>query len=391
MKRCFMVCFALICFFLVATSNIAQKLEWKGKIEYEDGIKVVKNPGEPLHGRIDWKLEQELSIGNEADDRHVFNFPFYVAVDSQENIFALVAKEFEIRKFDKGGKFLARAGKKGQGPGEFVQPRKLCLDSQDRVLIFDAFNRQLHVFSNDLALIETRKFEFLIFGLGVTEDGNMILQTVFYPQERRAAEIVLTSPSGESIEIAGYPYELPPKVKNQMLSNPYSHELYFAPFQDGGGVYGYSSRYELHVISSLGKPRLKILVDRESEPISEQEKEKLCSEFLEKQKQRSENLGREKLSRADLMKAYVFPEHKPFFTNILVDDKNRIFLRKLKIYDQADSSVTYELFNEEGIYLYDVKIPFSPLAVVNNCLYRVESDRDTGYMVIKRYRITNWD
>ena len=32
-----------------------QRAEWKGKIEIKNGIKVIKNPGEPLYSEI--KLE----------------------------------------------------------------------------------------------------------------------------------------------------------------------------------------------------------------------------------------------------------------------------------------------------------------------------------------------
>ncbi len=35
-----------------------QEAEWKGKIEIENGIKVIKNPGEPLYGEIKFELEE---------------------------------------------------------------------------------------------------------------------------------------------------------------------------------------------------------------------------------------------------------------------------------------------------------------------------------------------
>lgn len=58
--------------FIMAISFGGQKSQWKSKIEYEDGIKVIKNPGDPLYGEIEFDLEEDLSIGNEEDENYMF-------------------------------------------------------------------------------------------------------------------------------------------------------------------------------------------------------------------------------------------------------------------------------------------------------------------------------
>jgi len=40
-----------------------QKTEWKGAIEEENGVTVIKNQKEPLYGEIKFELEEDLSIG----------------------------------------------------------------------------------------------------------------------------------------------------------------------------------------------------------------------------------------------------------------------------------------------------------------------------------------
>ncbi len=65
------ILFLAICILLVITfvySADRQKPQWKGKIEYENGVKVIKNPNEPLYGEITFELEEDLSIGNEEDE-----------------------------------------------------------------------------------------------------------------------------------------------------------------------------------------------------------------------------------------------------------------------------------------------------------------------------------
>ena len=64
----------IVCFSLLFISALGeQKAGWKGKIEQEKGVKVVKNPEEPLYGEIEFELELDLSIGGEEFDEN-YNF-----------------------------------------------------------------------------------------------------------------------------------------------------------------------------------------------------------------------------------------------------------------------------------------------------------------------------
>ncbi len=58
--------------FIIVISFGGQKAEWKGKVEIENGIRVIKNPVEPLFGEIHFELDEDLSIGNESDDNFLF-------------------------------------------------------------------------------------------------------------------------------------------------------------------------------------------------------------------------------------------------------------------------------------------------------------------------------
>jgi hypothetical protein len=46
-----------------SVANQGRQPTWKGKIVTENGVKVVKNPTEPLYGELILQLEQDLSIG----------------------------------------------------------------------------------------------------------------------------------------------------------------------------------------------------------------------------------------------------------------------------------------------------------------------------------------
>lgn len=76
-KLIYLILFLSILMMSVSDGN--QKAEWKGKIEKENGIKVMKNPREPLYGESKFELEEDLSIGNQQD----VNYLFYKARDIQ--------------------------------------------------------------------------------------------------------------------------------------------------------------------------------------------------------------------------------------------------------------------------------------------------------------------
>jgi len=103
--------------FIMLASFDGQEAKWKGKIDIENGIKVIKNPGEPLYGEIEFELEEDLRFGNEDDENYVFYNLSGITFDSEENIFVLDAGNCRIQKFDKNGSFLQTIGRRGQGPG----------------------------------------------------------------------------------------------------------------------------------------------------------------------------------------------------------------------------------------------------------------------------------
>lgn len=57
----------ILSFLLLLGVSTYEKIPWKGTISEENGVKVIKNPNEPLYGKIIFELEEGLSIGNEED------------------------------------------------------------------------------------------------------------------------------------------------------------------------------------------------------------------------------------------------------------------------------------------------------------------------------------
>jgi len=71
-KIIFLFLALLLFLWVCSTQSPEETSEWKGTIEYRDGIKVVKNPEEPLYGHLHLDLEEDLSLGSEEDKVDMF-------------------------------------------------------------------------------------------------------------------------------------------------------------------------------------------------------------------------------------------------------------------------------------------------------------------------------
>jgi len=113
--------------FLTAGPGNNQKAEWKGKIEVEDGIKVIKNPKEPLFGKIEFELKEDLK----KEFSEVWNFE----VDSEGNIYVIEKGSWKVRKFNSRAKQIKKFGEPPKvESGQTVTVK--CISNQSLLLWF---------------------------------------------------------------------------------------------------------------------------------------------------------------------------------------------------------------------------------------------------------------
>lgn len=152
--------------------------KWDGRIYKEDGIIVVESKGKGIWGEeIEKRIlfSQTLSLGvEEGDENLIFGEKIDLAVDSEQNIYILDARNFRILKFDKNGNFLWKTGRKGQGPGEFEGPYKIKITSRNNLAVLDNFLK-IHFFSLDGKYLHTLKLEKMISNIEFLKDGRMLV------------------------------------------------------------------------------------------------------------------------------------------------------------------------------------------------------------------------
>jgi tripartite motif-containing protein 71 len=85
------------------------------------------------------------SIGGLGTGNGKFDYPAYVAVNSQGNLYVVDSRQPNVEVFDPQGNFLFAFGT--SGAGRLATPRGIAIDAQDRVYIADNWNHRVAVFN----------------------------------------------------------------------------------------------------------------------------------------------------------------------------------------------------------------------------------------------------
>lgn len=368
----------------------AQPAEWKGRIITENDVRVVVNPEKPLFGEITMTLKEELTIGNELDDRQYFYGDIGVAIDREGRIFILDGEQNRIQIFDHDGKFIRSFGRKGQGPGEFQSPAGICIIDGSSICTID--NSRLLIFGlegnlkNSISLRPRGSAPFAVGEQGEilavsrarTSKKNLVYKvSLFDPKGNRIKDFI-ESP----FEEIRFPGNKIIRIKDEQ-ANPC-----LAPWMPGIGIFGLMKRYELSFIGEEGQ--IAFIVRREGEPIPYTDQERQRN--LEAQKRIQEKIpGSARLSASELKQAYDLPKHRPYFISLLSDDGGRVYAL-MDPEPGFKKGFEYDLFDREGYYLYRIHLPprVIPECIAGGRLYSSWFDK-SGLRYIKRYRITNWE
>ncbi len=387
--RCMLILTIIILLsFGCSKAERTEKPEWRGKVEYENGVKVVKNPIEPVYGEIVFELEEDLSIGNESDENTMFFRPGGIATDSQGNIYVVDGGNHRIQKFRSDGQYLQTIGRKGQGPGEFESPYDVWLDPENKIYVSEG--RKIQIFNKDGEFIRSVKLLNFITEFGVTDEGNIMACAFGRSEEGQTRELILIDSEGiksEAIVSFPSPMRLVRRGNSAFgLTHDYSPDLIFCPIDERSGIYGHSSEYRLFVFKSSGK--VMHIIEKNEPPlaISQREKDKIVKDIIDSQEDRGTPWPKGVVEEgAD------FAKYRPFYNRLLKDDEGNIYVRKLKsVFDEKEGE-EFDILNAEGYYIYRTRLPFTPHLIKGGYIYRVNTDEETGEIRLIRYKVKNWD
>ncbi|MCP2519589.1 6-bladed beta-propeller [Candidatus Aminicenantes bacterium AC-335-B20] len=351
-------------------------------ISQKESSLVVISSKKPLHGNLKLKLKKDLVIGNEFSEHYIFGSINGIEV-YDEYIYVLDGKMVKIQVYDLKGNYIKTIGRKGNGPGEFLLPNALCLSKNGNIYVWDLMRRRMIVFDKEgdykkdiiLEKISAGKFyvdenEFIYMRIVELETGSD-MYTYF----------VKINPKGKLEKTLKKQFYLSLIITEKMrffYEHPYLANLYFAVLPDGNFVLMNSLNYELTLLSPKGKILLRIRKKEKSEKVTQKEKEIIFSTKF-------------KNFPKHLRKYVIFSKLRPYCSNLLTDEKGRIYVERFKPITEKSKVYTYDIFNKKGEYLYKLKLDFRINLIKNGFIYTAFINEETGEIKVFRYKIENWE
>jgi len=354
----------LILFLILSFSYAQNKTAWKGKIEYENGIEVIKNPKKPIYKKEVFSLEEELSIKQpEGINKYIFSEISSMAVDDNGGIYILDRKEANVKVFNKEGNFIRKIGKRGQGPGEMTYPYQIFSTSQGEIMVDDSPSYSLLFFSKEgkfIRSISTKKTALLepiidsklsFIGLRWERD----LKDPFLEVNKFDSNLNFQFKIG----ICDAP--------NYSSFNPFWIKLQFAITKNDLIIFGCPRDYTIQIFSPDGKLLRKIKKKYKKKKIEPDE-------------------IKEETRKADPRLKLVFPKYHSAYGHLTVDEERRIIVQTWER-KSREKGYFYDVFDLAGKYIAKIHLKVKPIIWKNNKLYTIENDED-GYQFVKRYKVT---
>ena len=301
-----------------------------------------------------WDLTEELRVGSlEGAGPDAFAFlKGLVAFDGGG--FAVLDSEYrEVRVFGPDGSHVATHGRRGQGPGEFVNPNGLMLDSLGRLWVPDPRGARMSVFDPEDGFIEA--FHFATLYSGWAWNGRMVGGgRIHRPDQDRAWVRVydLTMTLADSLPLFAdhpdeedYDPENPPDAFYQefddgsFMYRAIPYRAYGPSFIDSRGAV-WSARagdpqYRIVRVEPGGDTTLVIETRRPAVRVPEAERDSVIGDF------------RQMLADRGVSRQWDWsriPTVKPAVESIFESPEGNLWVRT----PSTDGSVLYDVYSEQG-------------------------------------------
>jgi hypothetical protein len=386
-----------------ATVNYFPKEALAGEmaaVQKSDEVITVSNPKTPVYKK-DLKMrmvfEEELSIGvAEGDENYMFGGRVYFKTDDEGNFYVVDWDRKRIQKYDPRGKYLLTMGRKGQGPGEFINVWDPKFDKDKNMYVMDIANKRVSFFNEDGKFVKQIKVPADFHVLGINSRGFYFANQSKQIEEATMAKWIsvygIFDEKFDSIaEIHRRTIELKnpsgggAKSRAQFLADIWSSEAYKPTiinfFAENYFIYfGYSEKYGIYTYSPEGK--LIKIIQREYQPIKVSKKHKKdFINFLENENFRI--LPEPEDIKKRVFELIEYPKYIPAYRQFTLMENGWLAV----IVDSIENEYTLiDIFDEEGKYIaqFSATIPTENLFFKNGKAYALATEND--YKFVKRYK-----
>lgn len=231
------------------------------------GVTITANDLTRLSATCAVDLEPTLSIGDTEGEEPYQLYRVFGATRLSDGRIALVNQgSQEVRYYDPTGRFLARAGGAGEGPGEFRNAFYLWRQPGDTLWVGDYFPWRFNVFGPDGGFVKTVRLDGDYVNadvFGVLDDGHVVISEREFPLGHPAGVFTPVERTVVVHDASGALADTVARLENGrwgvMSDDPDAVGLYpffesFSSVATGGSriVAGHQSRPELRVYEMDG-------------------------------------------------------------------------------------------------------------------------------------------
>jgi hypothetical protein len=396
----------LTIFFLLMMLSTAVMSEDLIDVYKKGPIKLI--PDSEFGKDTDWE-ELFYDFRSESQNGKPIGILKDIAVADDGSLFVSNYSQYNIYKLDKNGNFIKKFGKKGSQPGDFFwRPSSISI-LDNRYLMVRIYHGRIHLFDLEGNFVKRLQMEYPILEcVALKENKAGISGSVPYRGNQSKKLIAIKDMDTEKEDIltfymedyfkGGDPIEIKTKDgRIALLSTPsFSYVDRFARRSlEGNLIVGYSDKKDVSVYSPEGKLLHSFTLDIEPLSITEEVKQEYresTRKSLEKTKEWIRKM-RESQQLEDVSETVIeklseqpieFPEHMPYYYNLLVDSEGNILVF---IYTETNDIYRFQVYSPNGTYIcesafdpgeYRVKVyrNLIPIVFFNENLYTVVSEKN---------------
>ncbi len=369
---------------------------WEGEVRDSAGVQVVENTGRGAwHDGEAWTVETDLVIGT-AEGAAEYQFGSIVSVDVgvDGRIYALDQQAGEVRVFDADGRFVARMGRTGSGPGELSQAAgPVFVGAGDTVAVADIMNQRVSWFDAEGTTLGSHPLP-MTEGVPArwmkSADGHVVQQAMImaFPGQSQVEPKNLLLRRHVSGALVDTLMELPiGRTMDFSGSEPsitiFESEPMWSTDPLGRLISGSNSEYRFQVYDARG--RLERIVSRPGprQPLTDSDQ----ADFRRAIEDAWGRAGMPPEARQMMASALRFARHYPAYANLLGGPDGTIWVQHVQTpetikemggtFDIQDiGGPRWDVFDGDGRFLGSVDMPlrFTPMLFDGDRVYGVLRD-----------------